>query len=183
MKLMHWKVKLLAQGYTARKRQSWDVKPAVWCQASWYPGDGQLVAQIQQPALRLPSLCLGLLFIAPCWAPHSPLLDFSFFKMLIKAPEYCSLMLITQAVTLDTSFFPGLASYGDRWVLHDNVTNGHHELLKGTQKNPGSCLTRPPSREALQDKSSEAPTSVCDLHWHLTLSWKSWPGQLGRKQV
>lgn len=44
-------------------------------------------------------------------------------------------------------------------------------FLKSTQKNSGSCLTRPPSRGALQGKTSHLPaTSTGTEHCHKVLA-------------
>lgn len=119
MRLTHRRVALVAQGYPAKKKQSWDVKPAVWWQPSRYLGGGQPEPQIQQPSLRLLSPCLGShcyllaeLSTAPCWT----------FSYVNQGPRILSTAACTQVVNPDASFFPGLAGHGDRWVFRDIAT-------------------------------------------------------------
>lgn len=140
MRLTHRQVELVAQGYPAKKKQSWEVKPAIWWQLSRYLGGRQPEPQIQQPSLRLLSPCLGShchllaeLSTAPCWT----------FFYVNHTPEYCPLLLVLKLSTqMPASSLVWLAMGTDESFV-TLPQSGHRGLLKGTQENSGPCLIRP----------------------------------------
>lgn len=87
----------------------------------------------------------GFTVLAPCWAPHilaagpfiSPL-------RINQGPRMLSTAACTQVMTLDASFFPGLAQ---PWGQMSPSLYWHCHFS-------GPCLTRPPWRGDLQDKTS-----------------------------
>lgn len=138
IKLRNREVKFLAQAHPARKRQSWEVKLAVWCQAPYIHWATSSTDPTANTEAALSTL--GFAVLAPGWATPN-LFKFSFH--INQGPRMLSTAACTQVVTPDTSLFCGLSQTLGTMNPSQTLPLTSHHGLTGTLNTSGPYLTRP----------------------------------------